>query len=163
MMEPWWIVLLAAAVCAVVGLLVWRPWRTAVREARYAEAFRQFHLYRERLEAKFIQLAESRNLADSADWEDAEFGDEVAFVRHRATGELSAFVPLTVGLSDYDLLPVESSDLIGNLRVATVVFRFDGRHWDTDGRAMLNLKPEEAIRLYQRELEVVAPRAVSNE
>ncbi len=157
-MWPWWTVLLAAAVFLAVVLCIWRPWRAPGRQARFGEAFRQFHLCRERLEAKFIQLAERRNLADSVHWEDAEFGDEVAFVRHRTSGELSAFVPLTVGMSDYDLSLVEASDLIGNLRVATVVFRFDGKHWDTDGRAMLNLKPDEAIRLYHRELEVVPPR-----
>lgn len=157
-MWPWWTGLLVAAVLLAVVFFVWRPWRATVREARFGEAFRQFHLYRERLEAKFIQLAERRNLADSVHWEDADFGDEVAFVRHRTSGELSAFVPLTVGMSDCDLSLAEASDLIGNLRVATVVFRFDGKHWDTDGRAMLNLKPEEAIRLYHRELEVVPPR-----
>jgi hypothetical protein len=47
------------------------------------------------------------------------------------------------------------ADLIENLHVGTAVFRFDRTCWDTDGNAILNLNPAEAIRRYQKDLEVI--------
>ena len=41
-------------------------------------------------------------------------------------------------------------------RDATAVFRFDGTRWETDGRALFNVTPAEAIHLYRRKLEMVA-------
>ena len=45
--------------------------------------------------------------------------------------------------------------MVGNLRAGTAIFRFDHTHWETEGRAILNLSPAEAIRLYQHDLEMV--------
>lgn len=37
----------------------------------------------------------------------------------------------------------------------TAVFRFDRDHWETDGRAILNLNPVEAIQYYRDELDIL--------
>ena len=109
------------------------------------------------MEAKFIQLASTQAKADSPRWADCEFDDAVAYVRNRATGELSAFVAVTVALQGvHDAMAASTADLIGNLRAGTAVFRLDHGHWVTDGRAILNLSPSEAIRFYQDDIEVVA-------
>jgi hypothetical protein len=44
---------------------------------------------------------------------------------------------------------------VGNLRAATAVFRVERGHWATDGRALFNLNPTEAIAYYQDNLELV--------
>ena len=132
-------------------------------ESRLSQAKRNFHRQRERLEAKFIQLASTQAKPDSPRWADCEFDDAVAYVRHRSTGELSAFVAVTVALQGvHDAAAVSTADLIGNLRAGTAVFRFDRDHWETDGRAILNLSPSEAIRFYQDNLEVVAQELTSH-
>ena len=46
-------------------------------------------------------------------------------------------------------------DAVGNLQLGTAVFRFDRDHWETEGRAILNLSPSEAIRFYRNDLEKV--------
>jgi hypothetical protein len=152
--EAWWILVAVGAVAAV-SVLIWRPLRAAAREARFAQARRDFHRQRERLEVKFIQLASANAAPDSPDWEDCDFDDDVAYVRNRSTGELSAFVGVTVAVGDYEGPPNGIGDLIGNLRAGTAVFRFDGDHWETDGRAILNLSPAEAIRFYRNDLEMI--------
>ena len=48
-----------------------------------------------------------------------------------------------------------TGDAIGNLQLGTAVFRFDRDHWETDGRAILNLSPSEAIRFFRKDLEKV--------
>lgn len=150
----WWIIV-AVVVFAAVVLLVWRPLRAAARESRFARARRDFHRQRERLEAKFVQLASRRSANDSPRWDDCDFDDDVSYVRNRSTGEISAFVAVTVAIGDPDD-PVSSiSDLIGNLRSGTAIFRLDDEHWETEGRAILNLSPAEAVRFYQDDLEMV--------
>lgn len=144
---------------ALLGLsaiaILWRPLLTSWRETRFAEACRGFHLQRERLEAKFMILGMAENRPAEDRWSDCRFDDDVAYARSRASGELSAFVAVTI-LLDAPPGPLSvEGDLVDTSCEATAVFRFDGRHWDTEGRAIFNLTPTEAIHFFERDLEMV--------
>ena len=154
MFEAWWI-LLSVGVVLAIFVFVWRPMRAAAREARFVRARRRFHAQRERLEAKFVQLATMNSQPVSARWDDCDFDDDVAYVRNRGTGELWAFVAVTVATDEADDPPYGLGEVIGNLRAGTAVFRFDRDHWETEGRAILNLSPSEAIRFYQNDIEII--------
>lgn len=165
MAEYWYLVAAGVAVAGIalavawIALAVaWPRWRRAVRDARLANARRDFHLQRERLEAKFVRKAAARVRTDAPRWADCEFDDDVAYVRNRATGEVAAFVAITVALDD-----TETSGTSPNYRAGTAVFRLDRKRWDTDGQALLNLTPTEAIRFYQDDLEIVAQEVAHSE
>jgi len=151
--EAWWLILGSGALLTVLVLL-WRPMRMVVRDAQFARARRYFRPQREHLEAKFVQLASARAAPNTPHWFDCDFDDEVAYVRSRATGGLSAFVAVTIAGDNLED-PLGGSGTVGNLRVGTAVFRFDRGHWDTDGKAILDLSPAEAIRCYRDDLEKV--------
>jgi hypothetical protein len=154
MVDIWWIPLVA--ILFGVGLvLIWRPIRATLREVRFAEACREFHRQRERLEAKFVQLGIVGTRPDGPRWTDCEFDNDVTYARNRLTGELSAFVAVTIEMDTLEEGSPGASDAVGNLRAATAVFRLDHSHWETDGRAIFNLSPAEAIRFYHRDLELV--------
>jgi hypothetical protein len=153
-MEPWWILILVAAVVGSV-LLLWGPARMAAREARLTRARKNFHRQRERLEARLIRLATAHCQAESPRWADCQFDDDVLYVRHRATGELSAFVGVTVAMEAVDGLPSSARSSLARHPDGTAVFRFDGKQWQTDGRVILNRSPSEAIRSCQSDLEIV--------
>ncbi|MGO9113726.1 MAG: hypothetical protein ACLP9L_31220 [Thermoguttaceae bacterium] len=155
MPEPWLWIPVACAMVAVVVLLLWRPCQAAAREARFTQARKEFHKQREWLEVKFISLAGVQGKPDSPRWSNCEFDDAVSYVRHRTTGELSAFVAVTVALEGIGQTTTSATDLMSNLQAGTAVFRFDKVRWVTDGRVILNLSPNEAIRFYQSDLEVV--------
>ncbi len=155
MPEPWWWIPVACAMVAVVVSLLWRPCRAAAREARFMQARKVFHKQREWLEVKFISLAPSEGKPHAPRWSNCEFDDAVSYVRHRSTGELSAFVAVTVALEGISQTTTSTTDLMSNLQAGTAVFRFDKDRWVTDGRVILNLSPNEAIRFYQNDLEVV--------
>ena len=146
----WWLVALTAATIVLLGVL-WRPPRIGSRETRFTRARRLFHLRREWLEARFIQLAGQRSQSTVVHWCDCEFDDEVTYVRNRTNGELSAFVEVAVVVDD----TYGSREGPTHRRVGTAIFRFDRDHWVTDGRAILNLNPSEAIRYYREDLELV--------
>ncbi len=119
------------------------------------QARKVFHKQREWLEVKFISLAPSEGKPNAPRWSNCEFDDAVSYVRHRSTGELSAFVAVTVALEGISQTTTSTTDLMSNLQAGTAVFRFDKDRWVTDGRVILNLSPNEAIRFYQNNLEVV--------
>jgi hypothetical protein len=154
MPDTWWLLIAIGALVAL-GILLWGPARAAAREARLAQAKKDFHKQRERLEAKVIRLAERRT--DAPHWATCEFKDAVAYVRHRLTRELSAFVEVNVLVAPFDGLPGGGGALASDcFHTGTAIFRFDGKHWETDGRVIFDLSPAEAIRSYQNDFEIVA-------
>ncbi len=158
----WW---LAAAIAILVALgvaIVLRPLRTSWRQARFEEARRDFHRQRERLEAKFVQLGMSAKRPTAPRWVDGEFEDDVTYARSRTSGELSAFVAVTLEMDISADRSLTAGEGTGHFRGGTAVFRFDHGHWHTDGRAIFNLSPTEAIRFYQRDLELVGQEVVEN-
>lgn len=154
MAGQWWLLAAIAAASGILAVSVWRSLRAMLREARFSQACREFHFQRERLEAKFVRLGMLTSGPGGCRWVDCQFDDDVAYARSRVTGELSAFVAVSIQMegipSSLKMIPEE-----GGIRLATAVFRFDGRRWDTDGRAIFNLTPTEAIHFYKSDLELV--------
>jgi len=155
-MGEWsWVLLGLGAVGVALGLLAWSPIRSVVREARLADARREFHRHREHLEAKFVALAGARVKPGSRRWADCEFDNDVAYVRDRSTRQLAALVAITISLEAPKGTSPSAAES-GGFRAGTAVFRFKDARWDTDGQTLLNLSPAEAVRYYQDDLEVVA-------
>jgi hypothetical protein len=155
MSEAWWIVAPVVLGLLLVAALLWRPVRSALREGQLARARKDFHKQRERLEAKFLALASSSGKPRGLRWAECDFEDDVAYARDRRSGELSAFVAVTIAFQAIEGGPMEEVEAVGNLRAATAVFRFANGAWHTDGRAIFNLNPTEAIAYYQ-DFEMVA-------
>lgn len=151
-MLHWWTLLLLLAAGLSLLALLWHRGRIAARRTNLAEARRRFRVHRERLEAKFVQLASERLKPEAPHWTDCDFDDEVAFVRNRNTREFAALVGITI---EFESANPDEAESGGALREGTAVFRFDRDHWDTDGLTLLNLTPREAIRFYHSALESV--------
>ncbi|MEX2119333.1 MAG: hypothetical protein WD847_07050 [Pirellulales bacterium] len=155
-MPEWiWIVAGTTAILAIVVCIAWRPMRGARRSAQYERARKEFHQQRERLEAKFVQLASTSGKPRGLRWTACEFDDDVAYARDRHSGELCALVAVTIGFEAIEGGLMEGVEAVGNLRAATAVFRVERGRWQTDGRAIFNLNPTEAIAYYQDNLEIV--------
>lgn len=154
---------IAAGACAVVGILAaiaFRPVRSAVRASRYERARRDFHRCRERLEAKYFQLASASGKPRGLRWSSCDFEDDVSYARDRRSGELCAFVAVTIGFEAIEGGGMEHVEAVGNLRAATAEFRLRGTRWETDGRTIFNLNPTEAIDYYRDNLEIVGRETV---
>ncbi len=157
-----WIAMTAGA-CAVVGILAaiaYGPVRSALRASRYERARREFHRCRERLEAKFFKLAAASGKPRGLRWSSCDFEDDVSYARDRRSGELCAFVAVTIGFEAVEGGGMEHVEAVGNLRAATAEFRLRGVLWETEGRTIFNLNPTEAIDYYRDNLEIVAQETV---
>jgi len=153
-MSVWmWGAIGAAALLGLAVALAWKPIRSAVRAARYERARKEFRRQRERLEAKFFQLAAASGKPKGLRWTNCDFENDVAYARDRHSGELCAFVAVTISFEAIEGGLMEGVEAVGNLRAATAMFRTHREHWTTDGRAIFNLNPTEAIDHYRDELE----------
>ena len=159
MIESWWLV---GAAAVVGGLLAayWlgrtRPRRRAARRAvEYGRARRDFHHQREQLEAKFLDLASNSGKPRGLAWTGCDFDDGVVYARDRRSGELCAFVGVTISFAAVEGGGMEEVEAVGNLRAATAVFRLGPTRWSTDGRAIFNLNPVQAVAHFQDQLVLV--------
>lgn len=145
-----------AALLGAAVALAWKPVRSALRAARYERARKDFRRQRERLEAKFFQLASSSGKPKGLRWTNCEFENDVAYARDRHSGELCAFVAVTISFEAIEGGLMEGVEAVGNLRAATAVFRTQGDRWHTEGRALFNVNPAEAIQRYREDLEIIS-------
>ncbi len=123
--------------------------------AAYQRSRSEFHLQRERLEAKFYELAAASGKPRGLRWTDCTFDDDVTYARHRQTSELCAFVAVTISFEAIEGGRDGRGGGVGNLRAATAVFRREQGHWMTEGRAIFNLNPTETVAYYQDNLVLV--------
>lgn len=154
-----WVVAAAAAllvVAAGIGAVVaWRRWKSRRSESNMSRARDSFHLRREWLEARFVSLYSHGGAPRGLACVDCEFEDDVTFARDRHSGHLRALVGVTIGFKAIEGGGMEDNPNVGNLRVATAVFRFDGAEWSSTGEPKFNLNPAQVIAHYPQELETV--------
>ncbi|HUY31311.1 MAG TPA: hypothetical protein VMV69_00915 [Pirellulales bacterium] len=150
-----WIALGTVALAAVIALAVWRPIRAAMRAAEYQRARKEFRQQRERLEAKFFQIAAAGGKPRDLRWTSCDFDNDVSYARDRRSRELCSFVAVTISFEAVEGGLMEEVEAVGNLRAATAMFRWRDGRWQTDGRAIFNLNPAEAIAYYRDDLEIV--------
>ena len=140
--------MIGGAAAGVAGFTVaacWRPLRRLGRELVAARARESFRLQRERLEARFFDVAAASGKPRGLRWKDCTFESSMELVRERGTGLLHALVPVTIAFEAVEGGPMEGVEAVGNLRTATAVFTFDRGHWTTAGRAVFNMSPGQTI------------------
>jgi len=140
----WWVITLFAAVATGIVAAIWRPTLVSFRESRFSHARLLFHRQRERLEARFLQLAAASGRAPRLRWEDCDFADDVTYARDRRSRKLCAFVAVTIAY-DSGVETMDGAGSVTNLRAATAVFDFQRGQWNTYGRTVFDLNPTEAV------------------
>ena len=150
--------LLIALACVGLAAIFYVVSKTAARRVRKSYTSRARALFskrREWLEADFLTQARRSGKPRGLEWVECEFEDEVAFARDRTNGQLRALVGVTISFEAIPGGGMEEVEAVGNLRCATAVFRFHRDKWETEGRAIFNLRPDEAIMHFKHELEPV--------
>ncbi len=146
--------LLIAAIAA--GFVIRKQWAHN-RRRQLAEAKLHFHGLREQLEAKFLQKAGLTGKPRGLRWADCEFENDVAYARDRKSGQLSAFVAVSI---KFEAIPgggMEEVEAVNNAKYGTAVFHYDAKHrWIPEGQPIFNLHPNEAVERYHQTMELVA-------
>ncbi|HEV3146490.1 MAG TPA: hypothetical protein VGZ47_21565 [Gemmataceae bacterium] len=154
MMGPYaWAAVGIVALLALIALLTWRWFHRAGQEIQIGRARESFHLQRERLEQMFFQAAASSGKPRGLRWRQCEFGPTLELARDKHSGELIGLVPVTISFEAIAGSDMEGVAAVGNLRSASAVFVFRKGQWVTNGRAVMNLNPVEAIQHFHKHYE----------
>ena len=119
--------------------------RLFFEKRRMKKARRIFRPQRERLEAKFFDLAANSGKPRGLTGVACDFSDAVCFARDRKNGAPLALVAVTISFEAIEGGGMEEVEAVSNLRAATGIFYFEGNCWSTRGRVLFNLDPTEAI------------------
>jgi hypothetical protein len=151
----WWL-LPGLGVTAVAALiLAWRPIRNILQEIQLERARELFALQRERLEAKFLDVAAATGKPRGLIWKDCDWANGVEFARDRQTGQLMALIGVTISFEAALGSDMEDVPAVGDLRNATAVFVYHRGQWHTAGRALFNMNPDEALDHFKSQYERV--------
>jgi len=151
----WWTMVGLLTLTMTVAVLFWILSRKRRGAIQFAQARKLFHLRREWLEADFITLASGTYKQRGLVWSDCDFDDEAIFATDRNTGQLRAFVGLSVRIEAVEEDAIADAPFPDSFRAATAVFLFHAPEWTTEGRVLFNLNPFEAIEHFKHELEMV--------
>jgi hypothetical protein len=151
-----WIGLGIAAVLLLLIVASWRWFHRTGQEILVSRARESFKLQSERLHELFFNAASASGKPRGLRWKNCEFGNDLKVARDRHTGELLGLVPVTIQFEAIPGSDMEGLPAVGNLRSATAVFVFQRGEWTTNGRAVMNLDPAEALRHFQKSHEAVA-------
>lgn len=155
MLHYGWIVAAGVLMLLIGALVVYPRVRRRRQELRMRKARATFVLRREWLEARFVSLAARSGKPRGLEWVDCDFDRAVRFARDRDSGNLRALVAVTISFRAVEGGGMEDVEAVGNLRAGTAVFLFENSQWTTEGRAIFNLSPEQAIKHFEHELETV--------
>jgi hypothetical protein len=146
----WTIAVMLFVAGIMLGVAITKRKHFLSRQNQLAEAQVQFHGMREQLEAKFLQRAGLSGRPRGLRWADCEFESDVTYARDRQTGQLSAFVAVSI---KFEAIPgggMEEVEAVQQRKYGTAVFRYDPKQrWIPDPQPMFNLNPLEAVQRLQ--------------
>jgi hypothetical protein len=137
------LVLLWAAL-SLGWLLIRRSVQADLRRAR-----ERFPQDRPELERLFFQAASASGKPRGLRWKECQWNDLVAWARDRKTGQLLVLVGITIAFEAIEGGDMEGVEAVGNLRNASAVFFWQDGRWQTAGRAIFNLNPDEAVQHFK--------------
>ncbi|MBI1310705.1 hypothetical protein GC176_05305 [bacterium] len=132
------------AILAVL-LLFGQPLLRWLQRKQAKQAFEQFRVQREQLEAKFFDLASRLGKPRDLRWLDCDWQSGVTFGRDVQTGMLTAFVAVNIRFEAVEGGDMEFVEAVGLLRDAAAVFHYQHGCWGTGGRALFNMNPADAL------------------
>jgi hypothetical protein len=152
-----WKLLALLLLTAALGWWVARGyWRKRHVAHQIQRARSQFASQRERLEGEFLEAAAQLGKPRGLRWVRADLTGPPAFAVDRVNGSIFALVGVIIGFEAIEGGGMEEVEAVANLRNGSAVFCWQSGRWTTDGRAVMNLSPADAIEHYKQTLARVA-------
>jgi hypothetical protein len=130
-------------------------WYIGYRSREVRPAIVSFHTQRMSLQEAFFATASRSGKPRGLRWKQCEWGDMVEVARDKRTGQLFAFVAVTISFEAIEGSDMDGLAAVGNLRNASALFFHQHGTWHTNGQAIFNLNPDEAIVHHSATLERV--------
>ena len=136
------LILVTLLVVAAALAVAWWHGRSRREERR---AIQEFRAQRERLEAKFFDLAALSGKPRGLRWVNCDWQRDVTFARDAKSSLMTAFVGVEIQFEAIEGGDMEDVEAVGTIRDASAVFHYQSGRWGTGGKALFNMNPQEAI------------------
>ena len=150
----WWLIAPGGAIL-LLALAYW-PLRRAMEEIILERAREMYDLQKDHLAEQFLEAASATGKPRGLRWKDCQMVNGVLFARDVPTRELQALVGVLISFEAIEGSDMEDVEAVGNLKSATAVFFFRHGRWHSNGRALFNMNPDEAMEHFKAQLEKVA-------
>jgi hypothetical protein len=130
----------AIVVAVTWGWIVWRRRNAAARFRAAVESFPKQH----GLGELFLTAANATGKPRGLRWKSCELQGEPIF----ATGDAGEIYGLSGATIGFEAIPggdMEDVEAVSDIRYVTAVFVYREGCWQTDGRALFNLEPAQAL------------------
>ena len=153
---PWTTIGVWAVAAILAVLLAAGPLRRWLRKREVREAVKRFRLERERLEARFFDMARSQGKPRGLRWVDCDWQSDVTFARDLRSGLLTAFVAVNISFEAIEGGEMEDVEHVGTVRDAAALFHYQHGRWGTGGRPLFNMNPRDAVARFEGQFEPVS-------
>lgn len=136
-------VLAGIAVAAALAIW-WRDRRRARHHALYQLAIEAFPQQAE-LTQVFLAAANATGKPRGLRWISCELVGQPLFATDHSTGEIYGLSGATIGFEAIPGGDMEEVEAVGDIRYVTAIFVYRNNKWQSDGRAIFNLEPAQAL------------------
>jgi hypothetical protein len=147
---------LALVLLVAAGVVFWLIGRTADPARRLVKARAEFDAHRPQLETEFFHAASASGKPRGLLWIACDWSEAIAFARDKETHQIVALRGVTIQFEAIAGSDMEGLPAVGNLRNASAVFILHQGRWRTQGKAVFNLNPDEALRHFAAQYEALA-------
>lgn len=143
-MKPF-LMILAGLVALGILMLLWLKWRQRRNQIRFQEAVASFS-QQHGLDQVFLAAANRTGKPRGLRWKNCELVGEPLFATDHVTGEIYGLTGATIGFEAILGGDMEDVEAVGDIRYVTAVFVYRDNQWQSDGRAIFNLEPAQALK-----------------
>lgn len=135
---------LAGIAVAIALAIWWRASRRARHHALYQRAIETFP-QQSGLAEMFLAAANATGKPRGLRWKSCELVGQPLFATDHATGEIYGLSGATIGFEAIPGGDMEEVEAVGDIRYVTAIFVYSHNQWQSDGRAIFNLEPAQAL------------------
>ena len=97
------------------------------------------------LEERFFSIVSQSGKPKGLTWKTCKFDEATMWVIEKQSANLHALLSTVIHFDAVPGGPMEDVEAVGNARIATVIFFYNGDNWDTGGDVLFNLEPHEVL------------------
>ena len=97
------------------------------------------------LQERFFSIVSQSGKPKGLIWKSCKFDETTMWVIEKQSANLHALLSTVIHFDAVPGGPMEDVEAVGNARIATAIFFYNGDNWDTGGDVLFNLEPHEVL------------------
>ena len=97
------------------------------------------------LQQHFFSIVSHSGKPKGLTWKSCKFDEATIWVIEKQSANLHALLSTVIHFDAIPGGPMENVEAVGNARIATAIFFYNGENWDTGGDILFNLDPHEVL------------------